>query len=91
MPGVLEAAIIGVPDDQFIQSVTAIVVAVEGTSITELDVIEHCRSQIASYKKPRRVEFLDALPRASSGIKDYAALDAKFGGGGYPGGSTRSH
>ena len=51
--------------------------------------IEHCRERIASYKKPRTVEFVDALPRRGFAV-DYDALDAQFGGGGYPGGTTRS-
>ena len=52
------------------------------------DLIEHCRRHIASYKKPKTVEFLDALPRTGGFAKDYAALDEKFGGGGYPGGDN---
>src|SRR6266851_230204 len=50
--------------------------------------VENCRRNIASYKKPKTVEFLDALPRVGGVVKDYAALDAKFGGGGYPGGDN---
>jgi acyl-CoA synthetase (AMP-forming)/AMP-acid ligase II len=90
LPGVQEAAIIGVPDDKFVQSVKAVVVLQQGASVSAEDVIEHCRTEIASYKKPKTVEFLDALPRTAAGAKDYAALDEKFGGGGYPGGATRS-
>ena len=46
--------------------------------------IAHCRSLIASYKKPSAVEFVDQLPRQGWAV-DYDALDARFGGGGYPG------
>lgn len=91
MPGVSEAAIIGVPDEKFIQSVKAIVAVERGTAVTAEAVIDHCQRSIASYKKPRSVEFIVALPRTASGVVDYAALDAAFGGGGYPGGRTRSH
>ena len=51
---------------------------------TEAELIEHCRATIASYKKPRTVVFVDALPRDGWAV-DYAALDEQFGGGGYPG------
>ena len=88
--GVREAAIIGVPDDQFVQSVKAVIVLEEGATLTESEIIDHCRPRIASYKKPKTVAFVDALPRTSAGLVDYAALDDKFGGGGYPGGTTRS-
>jgi len=86
-PAVREAALIGVPDPRFRQSVLAVVALAPGATATEQEIIEHCKSRIASYKKPRRVEFVDALPR-TAGAKDYDALDAMFGGGGYPGGDN---
>jgi long-chain acyl-CoA synthetase len=88
-PGVADCAVIGIPDDVWVQSVTAVVVVAGGHSLAEADVVEWCRSRIASYKKPRRVEFVPELPRAGFAV-DYDELDRRFGGGGYPGGSTRS-
>jgi long-chain acyl-CoA synthetase len=88
-PDVADCAVIGVPDDVWVQSVTAIVVTVDGRELAPEVVIEWCRERIASYKKPRTVEFVDELPRAGFFV-DYDALDERFGGGGYPGGTTRS-
>jgi long-chain acyl-CoA synthetase len=85
---VKECAIIGVPDRVWTQSVKAIVVLRDGQTATAEEIIEYCRANIASYKKPRAVEFLDALPRQGWAV-DYDALDERFGGGGYPGGEGR--
>jgi acyl-CoA synthetase (AMP-forming)/AMP-acid ligase II len=88
-PAVAEAAVIGLPDRTWTQSVKAVVVLKEGATASADDLIEHCRASIASYKKPRSVEFVDTLPR-NGWLVDYDALDARFGGGGYPSGSGRT-
>jgi acyl-coenzyme A synthetase/AMP-(fatty) acid ligase len=86
-PAVKEAAVIGVPSERFLQDVKAVVVLNGTVPVTAAELIEYCRRNIASYTKPKTVEFLDALPRIG-GAKDYAALDEEFGGGGYPGGGN---
>lgn len=66
-PAVLEAAVIGVPDDKWGESVKAVVVLKPGASASEQDIIEFCKQNLASYKKPRSVEFWGSLPKTGSG------------------------
>ena len=66
-PGVLEAAVIGVPDEQWGESVKAVVVMKPGASATEGDIIDTAKAHLASYQKPRSVDFVESLPKAPTG------------------------
>ncbi|WP_430334397.1 class I adenylate-forming enzyme family protein [Rhodococcus sp. ACT016] len=66
-PDVLEAAVIGTPDEKWGELVTAVVVRKPGTELTADDVVTSCRSQLAAFKQPRKVIFVDEMPQTVSG------------------------
>ncbi len=66
-PDVLEAAVFGVPNEEWGESVHAVVVVREGATMTEKQVIEHCREHLAGYKIPRAVTWSPELPKTGSG------------------------
>jgi acyl-CoA synthetase (AMP-forming)/AMP-acid ligase II len=66
-PKVEEAAVIGVPDPEWGQEPRALVVLKKGEVATSEEMIEHCRSKLAGFKRPRSVVFIDALPRSAMG------------------------
>ncbi|RLB36634.1 MAG: acyl-CoA synthetase, partial [Deltaproteobacteria bacterium] len=66
-PKILEAAVIGLPDPQWGERVHAVVVLKEGQQMTEEEVIDYCKANLASFKKPKSVEFVDLLPRSAAG------------------------
>jgi fatty-acyl-CoA synthase len=62
-----EAAVIGVEDEQFGARLKAVVVKASGKSLSEKEVKEHVKKNLARYKVPRDVEFIDELPRNATG------------------------
>ncbi|MEU4493302.1 acyl-CoA synthetase [Streptomyces sp. NPDC023998] len=64
-PAVAETAVIGLPDDRWIEAVTAVVVP--RGEVTQAELIDHAREKLAHFKAPKRVLFVDELPRNASG------------------------
>jgi long-chain acyl-CoA synthetase len=87
-PAVLEAAVLGVPDDRWGEAVLALVVLKPHNTVTEAALIEHCRSLIARYKCPRRIEMRhEPFPKSGSGKILKAALREPY----WQGHSRRVH
>jgi acyl-CoA synthetase (AMP-forming)/AMP-acid ligase II len=76
-PAILEAAVVGIPDERWGEIVKAAVILKPAAQASATEIIEHCRARVAHYKCPRIVEFLDALPRTGSGKIYKKALKTK--------------
>jgi fatty-acyl-CoA synthase len=66
-PEVEEVAVIGVPDPKWGETVKALVVRKAGSQVTEQQLVEFCRAEIAHYKCPTSIDFLDSIPRTATG------------------------
>ena len=73
-PKVKEVTVIGVPDEKWGEAVKAVVVPKEGVHVTEQEIIDHCRDHMASFKKPKSVDFIRELPRNPYGKVSKAVL-----------------
>lgn len=76
---ILEAAVIGVPSEKWGEGVHAVVVLKPGATATSEEIMEFCASNLAGYKKPRSVDFIEALPRNASGKVLKTVLREKSG------------
>jgi fatty-acyl-CoA synthase len=76
-PEVAEVAVIALPDEKWIEAITAVVVP--KAEVSEQELIEHARTKLASFKVPKRVHLIDELPRNASGKLLKRVLREKFG------------
>jgi fatty-acyl-CoA synthase len=78
---VLEAAVIGVPDEKWGERPKAFVVLKPGQEASEKEIIDHVHSTIARYKAPKAVAFVDELPRTSTGkVQKYELREHEWAG-----------
>lgn len=77
-PGVAEAAVISVPHEIWGEAVKAMVVLKEGVKVSETEIIEHCRRNLASYKKPTSVDFIKEIPKNLNGKVNRRMLREPF-------------
>jgi long-chain acyl-CoA synthetase len=77
-PAVVECAVIGAPDPVWGETVCALIVVKPGAGLDAAAISAHCARALASYKKPRRITFLDALPKTANGKIDKKALRAAY-------------
>jgi fatty-acyl-CoA synthase len=67
LPQIAEAAIIGVPSERWGETGKAVLVLKPGLEVSSGEVIAHCLANLAKFKVPQSVEFIDALPRNATG------------------------
>jgi acyl-CoA synthetase (AMP-forming)/AMP-acid ligase II len=67
IPGVLETAVIGMPDERWGEIPVAVVVPDAGKTLTESELETHCRQHLAGFKVPKRLILMESLPRNPSG------------------------
>ena len=89
-PGVSECAVVGVPDPTYGEALFAAIVPARGHTLNAEAMIEHCRGLIGGYKIPRRIAFLDQLPKSAMGKILKTELRRQFGaaGGGHAKGAS---
>jgi fatty-acyl-CoA synthase/long-chain acyl-CoA synthetase len=66
-PQIMDAAVFGIPDEQWGEAVHAVVVVRPGVSLSQQEIVSHAREHLAGYKIPRSVSFADEIPRTGSG------------------------
>jgi len=80
-PDILEAAVIGVPDERWGETIKAVVVLRAGREMLQRELIEYCRTRLTHFKCPTSVEFVSSLPKSGSGKIQKRLLKEKYWAG----------
>ncbi|MDY6821348.1 MAG: long-chain-fatty-acid--CoA ligase [Deferribacterota bacterium] len=77
-PAVKEVIVIGIPDEKWGEAVCAVVVKAPDKEITEEDLIQFCRQRLSAYKRPKKIEFVEQIPRTPVGKYDKKLVRQKY-------------
>jgi long-chain acyl-CoA synthetase len=77
-PEVSHAVVIGVPDEKWGEAVKGLVIREKGSRVSEEELIDFCKSRLASYKKPRSIEFMEEFPKSTAGKVLKRELEQKY-------------
>lgn len=77
-PAILEAAVIGMPDERWIQAIRAVIVLRQGHSLTEHELIDFCKQHLSHYKVPKGIDFVKELPKGGTGKILKSALREQY-------------
>ena len=78
-PKVEEVAVIGIPDEEWGELPCAVCVLKKGQQATEAEIIDYCHTRLASYKRPRKIFFIEELPRNTMGKVTKRTLREQYG------------
>jgi len=78
LPQIMECAVIGVPDDKWGEAVKALIVLKHGDSLTETEIIDHCKAKLGGVKSPKSVEFVVEIPKTPAGKFDRKAMRKQY-------------
>jgi acyl-CoA synthetase (AMP-forming)/AMP-acid ligase II len=77
-PAITEAIVIGIPDEKWGELVLGIVVPAPGKEVTEAELLDYCRDKLAAYKRPKRIEFYQSIPKTAYGKYDKKVVRKKY-------------